>query len=269
MKLGIGTYTYMWSIGFPGVFPSKPMDAFELLSKASELGVSVVQFGPNLPLSSIQGSMLDSIVERAGKKGIEIELGTRGLEPKHLRSQITLAKRMGAKLLRTVPEIGGRTATISELRASLGAMIPELEQNHIRLAIENGKIAAEELANLIAEISSPFIGITLDTVNSLAIPEGTREVVKRLARHTFCFHVKDFVVKRVWHQMGFSVEGSPAVEGQMDLPWILEELRCAGTDANAILELWPPEQAHLDATIALEHAWAKTSIANLRRYIPN
>ena len=45
MKLGIGTYAYTWSIGFSGAEPAKPITAFDLLAKARELGVRVVQSG--------------------------------------------------------------------------------------------------------------------------------------------------------------------------------------------------------------------------------
>jgi sugar phosphate isomerase/epimerase len=81
--------------------------------------------------------------------------------------------------------------------------------------------------------------------------------------------VKDFAVLRVWHMMGFNVEGRPAGKGQLDLPWLIETLRAAGRDPNAILELWPPEQSALEETIALEDAWAVESILYLRRLIPN
>lgn len=269
MKLGIGTYTYMWAIGFPGVQPEKPMNCFDLLSEASELGVHVVQYGPNLALDTLSGEQLDCLVQQARNRSIEIEVGTRGLETEHLRAQIRLAEKVGARLLRTVPELAGATPSMAEIRAALKVIVPDLEHSRIRLALENGKVPAEDLARVLEGLSPEWIGITLDTVNSLAIPEGTREVVRRLAKHTFCFHVKDFVVKRVWHMMGFNVEGCPADKGQMDLAWILAELRAAGADPNAILELWPPEQSHLQQTIALEHAWAKESISNLRRYIPD
>lgn len=269
MKLGIGTYTYMWSIGFPGVRPEKPMDWFDLLAKASELGVHVVQYGPNLSLDALSSQQLSCLIQRARNRRIEIEVGTRGLETEHLRSQIRLAENVGARLLRTVPELAGETPHLSRIRESLEAIVPDLERSRMRLALENGKVPAEHLAAVLEAIAPEWIGVTLDTVNSLAIPEGTREVVRRLAKHTFCFHVKDFVVKRVWHMMGFNVEGCPADQGQMDLPWILAQLRTAGADPNAILELWPPQQSQLQQTIALEHAWAKESISNLRRYIPD
>ena len=63
MKLGIGTYTYMWSIGFPGAQPKVPIDGLGLLRKAHELGVRVVQFGPNLSLSDVSQDQLLAVME--------------------------------------------------------------------------------------------------------------------------------------------------------------------------------------------------------------
>ena len=68
--------------------------------------------------------------------------------------------------------------------------------------------------------------------------------------------------------MGFTIEGRPAGQGQLDIPWLLETVRNAAlTDFNVILELWPPEQKTLQQTIDLEQAWAVESIRYLRSYI--
>ena len=270
MRLGIGTYSFMWSIGFPGARPTHAMDAFALLACAVELGVGVVQFGPNLPLARLDSSELSRIVEQARVSNISIEYGTRGLELTHLRKEIAFARVLSSTLLRTIPDFAVENMpTISDLAGQLKSILPNLEKNGVRLAIENGNIPADEMAELIKKINSPWVGITLDTANSLEIPEGTRQVVEALAPYTFSFHVKDFVVRRAWHRMGFVVEGRPAGRGQMDVQWILQRLNAAGANPNAILELWPPEQMQLESTIALEHAWAKESVQYLRKYLPN
>lgn len=270
MKLGIGTYTYMWSIGFAGAEPAVRMNAIAMLKRAEELGVGVVQFGPNLPLDTLSETELTDIIQLAERTRIEIEIGTRGLETQHLLHQLELAERLGCRLVRTVPELAdGSLPSRVELSEHLQEIIPYLERSRIRLALENGNIPAQDLADTLDSLHCSWLGITLDTVNSLAIPEGTRQVVKTLAKHTMCFHVKDFAVQRAWHRMGFTVEGRPAGQGQMDLPWILQELRSAKVEANAILELWPPEQASLEATIAMEQLWSEESVRYLRQYIVN
>jgi sugar phosphate isomerase/epimerase len=270
MKLGIGTYSYMWSIGFPGAEPERPMTWRDLLATACELGVRVVQYGPNLPLDGLPESEIDDLAARAHKAGIELELGTRGIETAHVERQIALARRLGASLLRSVPELsGGVIPPRDEMLALLRAAVPHLAAARVRLALENTAVPAALLAGILGELSSEWVGITLDTVNSLAIPEGTEQVARTLAPYTFCLHVKDFTVRRLWHMMGFTVEGRPAGQGQLNVPWLLGVLRDAGVSPNAILELWPPQQSTLNETLALEQAWAVESIAYLRRLIPD
>ena len=270
MKLGIGTYCYMWSIGFPGAQPRNPMTAFDLLAQARKFGLHLVQYGPNLSLGTLGEPELRDLLARAKEWDIELEVGTRGLGQAHIRQQLALAGRVGSKILRTVPELeGGKTPSTEELTAALCAILPDLDTARIKLAMENGKVPAAVLDQVIRSLSSPWVGITLDTVNSLAIPEGTEQVVKTLAPHTACLHIKEFVVKRAWHMMGFIVEGKPAGQGQLNIPWLLDSLRAAGASCNAVLELWPPEQKTLEETIALERAWAVESIPYLRRLIPH
>jgi sugar phosphate isomerase/epimerase len=271
MKLGINTYTYMWSIGFKfgdrEAKPARPMSALDLLGKAHELGVRVVQMGPNLPLDKLSEAELDAFVRQAQAWCIELELGTRGLETDPLLRQLTLAKRIGARLLRTIPEIGGQAVEAQAIPDTLRAILPALAADGIVLAMENGKLPAAELAWAIEEVGSPLIGVVLDMVNSLAVPEGWKQVAEVLAPYTMCLHLKDFAVQRVWSMMGFVVEGRPAGKGQVDLPWLFDTLKASRTDFNVIIELWPPEQPTLEETIALEQAWAVESIPAMRAYV--
>ncbi len=271
MKLGINTYTYMWSIGFQfgdrAAWPEHPMTAMEMLQKAHDLDVHVAQYGPNLPLAHLSGAELDALVRQAQAWDIELELGTRGLEYDHLCNQVELARRMGATLLRTIPEIGGANPPLADIPGHLRAILPVLERAGIKLAMENGKIPAQDLADVIDEVGSPLIGVVLDMVNSLAVPEGWKEVTRVLAPYTMCLHFKDFTVKRAWSMMGFVVEGTPSTKGMVDIPWLLDTLRASRYDFNVIIELWPPEQKTLAETVALEQAWAVASVLAMRAYI--
>jgi sugar phosphate isomerase/epimerase len=257
----------MWSIGFGDQKPQRPLTAMGLLGKARELGVGVVQIGPNLPLDRLPESELDQLVRQAREWEIELELGTRGLETDHLRRQVALARRIGSSLLRTIPEVNGQTPEVRGIPRYLREILPLLQSEGVKLGLENGKIPAEDLRGILEKISSPHLGIVLDTVNSLAVPEGWKHVTKTLAPFTICLHLKDFIVQRVWHMMGFIVEGRPAGQGQLDIPWLLETLLAAGARFNVILELWPPQQKTLQETIDLEQAWAIESIRHLRSYV--
>jgi sugar phosphate isomerase/epimerase len=267
MKLGIGSYAFMWSIGFDGARPRAPMTAAGLLEKADELGVTLVQYGPNCTLDNLDTGELDRLVATARSRQTDIEIATRGLEKRHLERQLELAQRTGAKLVRTIPEIGGAPVTAAQCAAPLQNVLPSFEKAGVRLAIENGKIPARELRELLDTTGSPFLGAVLDTTNSLAVPEGWRYVAELLAPHVMCLHFKDFVIKRVWHMMGFICEGTPSGNGQADLPWLLKTLRISKHDFNVMLELWPPQQSNLEQTVGLEKKWAYESVSYLRRFI--
>ena len=279
MKLGINSYTFMWSIGFQGAnpaypdkaaWPSSPLTAVGLLEKACQLGVKVVQTGPNLRLDNSTEAELEDFIQTAKNWGIELELGTRGLDFNHLVRQIDLAKRMGATLIRTLPEIDGKYATEGRLIPPVVRQIlPVLESEGIKLGIENGRTPAAELSAALDEIGSPLVGVVLDMVNSLAVPEGWKEVTRALAPHTVCVHYKDFTIKRAWHMMGFICEGTPAGKGMVETEWLLDTLKSSPHDFNVMIELWPPEQETLEKTVALEQAWAVESVPYLRRYIVN
>lgn len=279
MKLGIGSYAFMWSIGFKGpnpAYPEKearpthPMTALGLLQKARELGLHLVQTGPNLPLDKLPDAELEEFIQCAQAWEIELELGTRGLDFDHLVRQVALAKQIGARLIRTLPEIGGVYATQGRLIPPVVRQIaPVLEHEAIKLGIENGRTPASELRHAMDEIDSPNVGVVLDMVNSLAVPEGWKEVTRALAPHAVCVHYKDFTIRRAWHMMGFICEGVPSGKGLVQTDWLLDELRASRHDFNVIIELWPPEQETIDETTALEEHWAMESVPYLRQYIPS
>ncbi|MBK8047882.1 MAG: sugar phosphate isomerase/epimerase [Anaerolineales bacterium] len=271
MKLGIGTYCYMWAIGFKfgerAAVPAHPMTAFGLLARAHELGIHLVQYGPNLPLPQPETPEMAELLAKGRTWNIEFELATRGLETDHLKQQVALSKMMGSKLVRTLPEIDGKPIAAREIPQYLKAILPTLEKEGVKLGLENGKIPARELAWALDQAPSDQIGIVLDMVNSMAVPEGWKDVTTALAPYTICLHHKEFVVKRIWSMMGFTVEGMPAGQGQLDMPWLLDVLDQAGATYNVILEVWPPEQATLQATIDMEDQWVRESIPYLRQFI--
>jgi 3-oxoisoapionate decarboxylase len=274
MRLGINSYTFMWSIGFQGANPAypdkaarpeSPLTARGLLEKARELGVALVQTGPNLPLGA---SEVDDFVTTARAYGIALELGTRGLDYEHVLAQVALAKRMGATLIRTLPELAGRPIPSARLiPPALQPLLPVLKSEGVQLAIETGRIPAADLRAALDDIGSSQVGVVLDMVNSLAVPEGWKYVTELLAPHTLCLHYKDFTMRREWHMMGFICEGAPAGQGMVEPGWLFDTLKASPYDFNVIVELWPPEQPRLEDTIALEQRWAAESVAFLRRYV--
>ncbi len=270
MRLGISSYTYGWAVGVAGHPPEHPLTALGLLDKAVRLGVHLVQVCDNLPLDRLAPAELDAFARRARELGIGIEVGTRGIADDHLRRYLQLAERLGSPILRVVVDTATHYPSEAEVIGTVRAILPELERARICLAIENhDRFTARTLASIIQEVSSEYVGICLDTANSFGALEGPEVVVETLAPWTVNLHVKDFSIQRVPSMMGFTIEGRPAGQGRLNIPWLLETLRAAGRDPNAILELWTTPEATLAATIAKEDAGATASIAYLRSLIPD
>ena len=270
MRLGISSYTYTWAIGVPGRAPDRPLKVLDLVGKAAELGVHVVQIADNLPLDRLSSAELSGLEKRAADLEVAIEVGTRGIRHDHLRTYLHLAQRLGSPLLRVVVDTADHHPDEDEVVATLREIIPEFERAGICLAIENhDRFKARTLAGILERIASQYAGICLDTVNSFGALEGPEVVFEALGPWVVNLHAKDFAIFRASHMMGFSVEGRPAGQGQLNIPWLLQQLGDLGHDPNAILELWTPPEETLSATIAKEDAWAVASITYLRELIPN
>ncbi len=246
------------------------MTADDLLNKAIELGVHVLQIADNLPLDRLCDANLDRLIAHAGQSGIELELGTGGIDPQNLCKYLSLARKLNSPILRTVIDSPGREPSVEEIVVTLAPLMPAFEQAGVRLAIENhDRFPAATLATILDRIGSPQIGICLDTANSIGCVENLATLLDLLGHQVVNLHVKDFAVFRPNHLKGFVVEGRPAGQGQLDIPGLLAQLKRLNRDVNAILELWPAPQADLVASIAKEEAWARESIRYLRQFIPD
>jgi sugar phosphate isomerase/epimerase len=240
------------------------MTALSLLDRASTLGVPVVQLADNIPLDEFTDEHIDEIAERSASLGIDVEVGARGIAPDYLARYLEVAQRLGSPLVRVVVERPGEhlsPATIAEtLRQQRGAF----EAAGVVLAIENhDRLPVKVLSDLVFDLGTSWVGICLDTVNSFGALEGPKVVVDTLGPLAVNLHVKDFMVTRASHAMGFAIEGTVAGHGQLDVPWLLEELRAHGRDVNAVLELWTAPEIDLEATIAKERRWAEESVTYL------
>lgn len=268
MKLGVGSYTYTWAVGVPGRLPAQPLTAMGLLDKAAALGVRVVQLADNLPLHALPPDELDAFVTEAGRRGVILELGARGLDPDRLGFYLRLAQRVGAPFVRLVVDSAGDEPTPAQTIARLRPIVAAYARAGVKLALENhDRFPARVLAEVVEQLGRKDVGICLDTVNSFGALEGPAMVVDALAPYTLNLHVKDFMIRRVASQMGFEVTGCPAGQGRLDVPWLLERLRAARREVNAIVELWTSPADSLDATLAREAAWAEESVRYLRTLI--
>jgi sugar phosphate isomerase/epimerase len=270
MRLGISSWTYTWAVGVPGHTPERPMKVLDLLNRAASLGVHVLQVADNLPLHELSTQELRQFERRASEFGVRVEVGTRGIAHDHLRTYLQLAQRFRSPILRVVIDTPGHHPSEDEVVTTLKRIMPEFESAGVCLAIENhDRFKARALAAMLERIESQSVGVCLDTVNSFGALEGPEVVLAALAPMVVNLHVKDFDIFRLSHMMGFMVEGRPAGQGRLNIPWLIEKLHTHHLDPNAILELWTAPEETLADTIAKEDAWAQASVAYLRSLIPD
>lgn len=268
MKLALSSYAYNWAVGIPGYPPERPMTVFNLLDKAGRLGVHVVQVADNIPFEQLPREEQDRFAKRAGRQGIEIEVGMRGIHGSHLEECIHLAKRMHAGILRVATDKGDYCPDEDEITQTIQAAIPLMKKFGLRLAVENtGRFKARALVGIIERIGSQYVGICLDTTNNYGIGEGIEVVVETLGPFTLDLHLKDYSIRRMSHMQGFILDGRPAGQGQLDPVWILKELQRLGRDPNVVLELWTPPETSIEDTIQKENEWVDQSIKYLRSLI--
>ena len=260
MKIGLGTYALAWSIGVPGHPPEKPMDIYQFLDFAHDLGFRLVQVADNLPLHQFTQDELNKILERSDSLGIEIEVGTRGMTLENIRQYLDIALMFRSPLLRTVIDVQGFEPSLDEIHKILEELKSDLEGSGIKLAIENhDRLRSSEFLEIIQSADSEYVGICLDTVNSIGADEGFETVFSHLAPHTINLHLKDYIIKRKSHMMGFDIEGAPAGMGRMPVKEILIDLEVFGKCHSMILELWPPPVDNLKETILKEQEWVRKS----------
>ena len=144
-------------------------------------------------------------------------------------------------------------------------MIPECKASGIKLAIENhDRFKAREFEEIIQSVGSEWVGICLDSVNSMGAGEGFEEVARILLPYTINLHIKDFTIRRVIHKMGILIEGSPAGKGMLNIKDLFESINKLDRCRSAILELWTPPESNIEDTIIKENKWANESLEYLK-----
>lgn len=245
--------------------PSKQLSALDLVEKAAEAGLNLVQIADNLPLETMNQSELTNLWKLAADKGVEIEMGGRGLTPEHTIKCLETAKSLGSPILRMVIDGAGYEPDLKSVISLIKDLVPEFKSGKIKLAIENhDRFKACEFEKIIQGVGSEWVGICLDSVNSVGAGEGFATVSEILIPYTINLHIKDFTIFRVSHKMGFVIEGRPAGQGMLNIPELVSTLSERGRCQSAILELWTPPEPSIEDTILKEKSWASESINYLK-----
>ncbi|WP_158735816.1 sugar phosphate isomerase/epimerase [Alteribacillus sp. YIM 98480] len=267
MKIGISTYALLWEFTSPDQEPlNEPLSLKEMLGKAKELGGEVFQICDYEPLESMSENEIALIARLAKELDMEIELGTRGVEPDHLLKYLKLAQSFDTTVVRTMINSKRSKPSINQAIEWIQNVLPDYKEANVSLSLENyEQVKVKDLVYVVKQINDRNVGICLDPPNT--IMEGQKEVIQELAPYVNNLHVKDFTMSRRNQWVGFSVVGCPLGEGYLELDYMLNHLKNENKTPNAIIELWLPFQDTLENTRKMEDEWIKKSIDHLRRKI--
>ena len=268
MRLGFSSFTIPWAIG--GIEAEHPvsMTAFDLLERAHELKTDVLQIADNLPIGGLSEQELLRLKALADGYSISLEVGTRGIQSENIANFLRIAQILGSPILRVVIDSKGHEPAIPEIVQLLKPFEAKFKEAKIKLAIENhDRLTCAEFNEIIDRVGSDWVGICLDTVNSLGAVEAPNTVIPALAPRAINVHMKDFEIVRTNGQMGFTVRGTALGQGRLDVAGVIAAVGGTSREITAVIELWTPRQESYEETVALENKWALESVEYLRKSI--
>jgi len=176
----------------------------------------------------------------------DLRLPTKDGELDKFESDIRLTRLAGATVARAVLSGSRRYETWKTLDAfkafraesslRLARVEPILKKHRLKLAVENHKdLTGGELAGLLREFNSEWLGVNVDTGNNLALLEDPYETVEALAPFTLSVHLKDMAIQP--HARGFLLSEVNCGQGFLDLPRIAATLRKANPRVCFNLEM--------------------------------
>jgi len=242
MELGLSSFSFGWRVGEAGVRAGCPLRLNSLLETTCAYGLKLLQIGDNLPVLELSKEEKEHARALMERYQIRLELGMRGLTPENLRSYLDEARFFRSRLIRVVIDQGSYEPDIPTIVSILRSFAGELEAEQIQLSIENlDRLSAYEFEEVIQKTGSPQVGICFDTANSYGAGEGIEQTLQVLLPYISNLHVKDFSIRRLQpHGMGFLIEGTPAGQGMLQIPRLLEMVSKQHPDIHCILETWTP-----------------------------
>ena len=224
----------------------RPHDTLEFLEYCHTLGAGGIQAS----LTSLDPSYLKKLRARAEELAMYIEvmaeLPHKDADAAEFEGSMRAAKDVGALCIRTACLGGRRYENFSDLaawqafvtasRAAIDRAVPIVTRHQMPLAIENHKDwTARELASLMKDRSSEYLGVCLDTGNNIALLDEPMETIEILAPFTLSTHFKDMAMES--YPDGFLLSEVPLGAGIIDLPRAVATIRRARPKTRFSLEM--------------------------------
>jgi 3-oxoisoapionate decarboxylase len=261
MAIGLSTYAFFWQFSETA---ERPLALIDMVKKTHELGLSVFQICDYAPIQAMSDAELRQVRDVAQSSGVQLELGTRGIQKPHLVNYLDIALKLGATFLRTMLHIPDHKPSVSEAVGLLNEVIPVCADRGITIGLETyEQVSTDDLIRVVEGIGNPFLGVCLDPANSVARLELPADVIDRTAPFVVNIHVKDFTFTRQTGWVGFMLIGCPLGEGLLDYDRMIEMIKPAAS-VNQVIEHWLPWQGNSKETCRLEEQWTQHNVDILR-----
>ncbi|SLN62952.1 Xylose isomerase-like TIM barrel [Aquimixticola soesokkakensis] len=269
MKLGLGSYTYRWSIGLKDRIPATPLTAFDLLERAQALGLSVVQYADNMPLDRLSQADHHRLYEAAQAKGLALELGTQCFDADEVDRYLDIGERLHARIMRVALDEADGHLSVPDLAEQLRPRIDKARAKGMKIAIENHfNYPSARMVELLETVDDDHLGVCLDVANSICANEWPEETIALLAPYTINLHLKDYEITPDPYGVGFRIHGVPLGQGRAPIDWTLDQLKHCPADMSVILEHWlMPENGDISDAIAREQPWIEQTVAAAKDFV--
>lgn len=244
-KLGIGMHSYGMQWGAKDGRP-RFHDPLTFLQYAHEAGAGGVQVAIGVKDDDYCRKLRETI-ERSGLYlEAQSSLPSTDADGERFERELVSATKSGGTILRTAM-LGGRRYEIFNSAADFDAFAkkswnalvraePLARKHRIKIAIENHKDwLIPDLVGILRKISSEYVGICVDTGNSIALLEDPMEVVEAYAPWAFSTHIKDMAVADF--EDGFLLFEVPLGKGILDLKAIIARIEAANPQIRWNLEM--------------------------------
>jgi sugar phosphate isomerase/epimerase len=262
MTIGVGTYAFFWQWQTTA---AQPLSLSDMIDKTASWDVTLFQICDYPSIEAYDDEELAALRRHAADRGVQLELGTRGVRPDHLSRYLHLAEVLDVTLVRSMVNAADHRPTVGDAIDLLKQVIPAYEDAGVTVALETyEQIPVRDLIRVVEEVDSPALGICLDPGNSVAALELPATTVELTAPHVRNIHVKDFAFSRRDGWVGFTFAGCPLGEGLLDYRHLVDTVQAEQRGLNQIIEHWLPWQGDSATTIQTEDQWNLHNLSFLR-----
>jgi 3-oxoisoapionate decarboxylase len=262
MAIGLSTYAFFWRSS-SGV--AAPLTLRDMLAQTHDIGCAVLQICDYPQIESLTARELRDLRQVATDLGVELELGTRGINPAHLHRYLDIAEHLRVTLVRSMLHTATHKPGQDEAVALLKKVMPAFENQGVSIALETyEQVRTADLVGVIEGVRSDKLGICLDPANCVAGLELPHDVIERTAPYVKNMHIKDFAFTRQAGWVGFTLAGCPLGEGLLDYDQMVTVVDPEPRGINQIVEHWLLWQDDAETTCATETQWTQQSVDYLR-----